>query len=175
VKKITLYIALIVLLPLFYACKALFGISVSYSTTGASIPAEMTTFTVKNFRNRGAGCSPNIAYVLRDGLQDKIQSQTSLKMVTNKGDAMFEGEITNCTVQPLAVQGNNTAAKTRFTISISVSYTNELDEEQNFKQTFTRYEDYSSSQNFSDVEDDLIDIIVEQLTEDIFNKAFVNW
>jgi hypothetical protein len=38
-----------------------------------------------------------------------------------------------------------------------------------------RYRDYESSQNISDIESALIEEITNELAEDIFNKAFVNW
>ena len=48
-------------------------------------------------------------------------------------------------------------------------------EELNFNQTFSRYKDYESSQNLSEIEDILITEITNELVEDIFNKAVVNW
>ncbi len=151
------------------ACK------ISYSFTGASIPPEMKTFTVKNIQNQGMTCSPMIAFQFREELQDKIQSQTSLKLVNKKGDAVFEGVITDCNLRQLAVQGDNMAARNRYTIKVKIKYTNEIDPEQNFDASFSRYEDFSSEQNFNDVENELIDELIDQLSEDIFNKAFVNW
>jgi hypothetical protein len=45
----------------------------------------------------------------------------------------------------------------------------------NFEQTFSRYSDYTSDLNFTAIESGLMQEIVSFLTEDIFNKAFVNW
>jgi hypothetical protein len=44
-----------------------------------------------------------------------------------------------------------------------------------FDQSFSRYEEYDASQSLTDVEGPLIEIIVENLVEDIFNKAFISW
>ena len=44
-----------------------------------------------------------------------------------------------------------------------------------FSQNFTRFRDYDSSLSLNDVEEALIKQINEELVEDIFNKAFVNW
>ena len=63
----------------------------------------------------------------------------------------------------------------RLTITVRVRFTNKFDDSQNFDQTFSRYADYSSSQNLSSVESTLISDISDALTDDIFNKAFVNW
>ena len=61
------------------------------------------------------------------------------------------------------------------TIGIKVVYTNSVEPELDFESNFSRYEDYDSSQNLADVENELIDLIIESIVEDIFNKAFVNW
>ena len=34
---------------------------------------------------------------------------------------------------------------------------------------------YDSAQNIIDIEDDLIDQILNEICEDIFNKTFLNW
>ena len=76
---------------------------------------------------------------------------------------------------PVAIQGNETAAMNRLTITVRVRFVNKFDENQNFDQTFSRYSDYSSTQNLSSVESGLISEICDALTDDIYNKAFVNW
>ncbi|MCA1747810.1 MAG: LPS assembly lipoprotein LptE, partial [Bacteroidales bacterium] len=85
------------------------------------------------------------------------------------------GEIRNYETRPTAITGNETAARNRLTISVRVVYTNDVDPEADFDSSFSRYEDYDSSQNLADVEGELIDLIVESIMDDIFSKAFVNW
>ena len=63
----------------------------------------------------------------------------------------------------------------RLTITVKVRFVNKFDDTQNFEQTFSRYADYASSRNFSSVESTLVTEISDALTDDIFNKAFVNW
>jgi hypothetical protein len=64
----------------------------------------------------------------------------------------------------------------RITITVSVDFTNKKNEKQNFEnKTFTRYQDYSSSLSLAAVQDDLIKEINDQLVQDIFNQAVVNW
>ena len=88
---------------------------------------------------------------------------------------VFSGEIRNYETKPTAITGEETAARNRLTISIRVVYTNNIDPEAGFESSFSRYEDYDSSQSLADVEDELIELIIENILEDIFNKAFVNW
>lgn len=91
------------------------------------------------------------------------------------GDLNLDGNIIQYVVQPVAIQGNETAAMNRLTIGVSVKFTNKTDPKQNWETTFSRYQDYSSSSNLSSVQSKLIADITEQLVQDIFNKAVVNW
>ena len=87
----------------------------------------------------------------------------------------FEGEITRYEAEPLAVTGREIAELNRFTITVRVKYTNTVNPDESFDTQFSRFEDYESSKDLQSVEQDLSEKILEQITEDIFNQAFVNW
>ncbi len=98
-----------------------------------------------------------------------------MELIQGTGQVSFSGEIRNYDTKPTAITGAETAARNRLTISVRVVYTNAVEPELDFDTNFSRYEDYDSSSNLADVENELIDLIVEAIVEDIFNKAFVNW
>lgn len=148
---------------------------VSYSFTGASIPTEAKTASIKTFANNASLINPSLSSQFTEELKTKIQSQSNLMLLNSGADLSFEGEITQYFTQPIAIQGNQTAALNRLTISINVRYANRFNEKQNFEQTFSRYLDYDSKKNLSEVESDLVKQISDLIVEDIFNKAFVNW
>lgn len=135
----------------------------------------METFTVNYFPNRAAIVQAQLSQTFTDALMDKIQSNTSLEMTTSGGDVEFSGEITGYVTRPTAITGDETAAMNRLTITVRVAYTNYIEPDLDFDSSFSRYEDYSSSQDLSQVEAQLIELIIENLMEDIFNKAFVSW
>lgn len=151
------------------------GLKIKYSFTGASIPVEAKTISVATFQNRASLVVPGLTQTLTDALIDMCRAQTNLDMATSGGDLSFEGEITDYKTQPLTVSGDEQAAMNRFSISIRIRYVNSFNADQSFDQTFTRYQDYSSTLNLSDVEASLTEEIVKMLIEDIFNRAFVNW
>ena len=103
------------------------------------------------------------------------RAQTNLLFTTDVGDVNFEGEISDYNSRPLTVAADARAAMNRFSISVRVKFTNAVEPDLSFEQTFTRYEDYESNTNLSQVEKQLSDKIVELLIEDIFNRAFANW
>lgn len=151
------------------------GCKVSYSFSGVNISPEITTVSVDYFPNRAPVVQAQLSQLFTDALIDKIQSNTNLELVQGSGQVSFSGEIRNYSTKPTAITGQETAARNRLTIGVKVVYTNSVEPELDFESSFSRYEDYDASQNLSDVENELIDLIVESLVEDIFNKAFVNW
>jgi len=148
---------------------------VSYSFSGVNISPEVQTYTVNYFPNRAPIVQAQLSQLFTDALMDKIQGSTSLDLSTDGGDVQFSGEITGYNTRPTAITGNETAARNRLTITVRVKYTNLMEPELDYDTSFSRYEEYDSSRNLSDVENELIEIIVEYLVEDIFNRAFVSW
>jgi len=148
---------------------------VNYSFTGASIAEDIKTVSVKTFQSYAPLANANLSQTFTEALKDKFLSQTNLDLVTKNGDLQFEGSITGYNVTSVAIQGNETAALNRLTITVKVKFTNTKDSNLDFETNFARYTDYESSQNLGSIEDGLIVEINEQLTQDIFNKAVSNW
>lgn len=158
-----------ILLLLLTSCR------MSYSFTGASISPNVKTVTIPTLPNNAPLVVPTLSRTLTDALRDYFTSQTSLNIVERGGDLNLDASITGYIVQPVAIQGNETAAMNRLTITVNVKFTNKTDEKQNWESSFSRYLDYSSSLQLSSVQDGLIKGISDQLVQDIFNKAVVNW
>jgi hypothetical protein len=154
---------------LLQACK------VSYSFTGANT-GNLETVSVQYFVDRSNLAPPNLPQYVTDELKDMIQSQTKLNLVNGLAEANFEGEVRIYDGQrPVAISGDDVASLNRFTIAVKVKYTNSLDPDMDFEETFSQYQDYDSKMSFQNVENELKEDIVKQIIEDIFNKAFVNW
>ncbi len=150
-----------------------------YSFTGGSIGA-LKTVSVPIFENTSALVNPNLSQSFTEALKARIRSQTSLSFLRTEGEANFEGRITDYNILPVAIQGNQqvTAGLTRLTITVQVKYTNRLKGEENksFDQAFTRFIDFDQTKGpFASQEQNLVKQVNDQLTEDIYNKAFANW
>ncbi|OPZ96957.1 MAG: hypothetical protein BWY70_01618 [Bacteroidetes bacterium ADurb.Bin408] len=146
-----------------------------YSFTGASIAPEIKTISIQYFSNQAALVQPTLSQTLTDALKDRFMQQTNLNVVNGRGDLNIEGAIVNYNTQPVAIQADDKAALNRLTITVRVTFTNELNEKQNFETNFSRYEDYDSKLSLASVEENLIKVITDALVDDIFNKAVVNW
>jgi hypothetical protein len=166
----------ILIIPGIAVCLCMIGsCKVNYSFKGTTIDQRIKTYSVQNFNNRAPLVQARLSQILTDALKDKIQSQTNLKLVNGFADVEFSGDITNYDTRPTAITGQETAALNRFTISIKVKYNNSVNPELSFDQGFSRYEDYASSKNLASVEDELTKLIIDNIVEDVFNRAFINW
>lgn len=149
---------------------------VNYSFTGASISPNVKTLTIRYFPNNASNVIPTLSTAFTDALKDYFTTQSNLTLTDHGGDLTVEGAITGYDpASPVAIQGNETAAMNRMTITVNVKFTNRTNEKQNFESSFTRYKDYPSAQPLPSIQDQIIKEINDQLVQDIFNKAVVNW
>lgn len=157
----------VVLLCSFSGCKV-------YSLSGAVI--EGKSINIHLLENRAQNVVPSLAATLTDKLRSRILSQTGLSPVA-RDDADYDmtGSIIGYTVTVTGAQNVQTATKNRLTVSVKITFKNRKNEKANFAQTFTRFSDFDASQTLQNVENALIEDIGNQLADDIFNKAFVNW
>ena len=151
------------------------GCTVSITMSGASIPENINTFSVQYINNRAPLINPELSSTLTEGLKDRIQNESRLSLVNEGGDVDFSGDITSYTTQPMALKADAVSAQTRLTVSVKIRCRNAKDPQKDWEQTFSAYQDYDSENNLADVESELVELIVEELTENIFNKAFADW
>lgn len=149
--------------------------SVSMTMSGASIPDNIQSFSVQYFDNRAPLINPTLSQDLTEGLKDRITNESRLKLEANTGDVDFSGQITNYNVRPMAIQADALSAETRLTMTVKVRYKNYKDPKVNWESSFSAFRDFESSQNINAVEGDLTKEMIEEITENIFNKAFADW
>ncbi|MCH8903923.1 MAG: LptE family protein [Bacteroidetes bacterium] len=165
-KKYLLVITLIAILSA--SCRI-------YKFSGISISSEVKTISIAHFPNNASFVVPTLSQDLTEALKDKFISETSLVLIERNGDLNIAGSITNYNITPVAPTANETALLNRLTITIKVSFVNSKEENQDWEKSFSRFTEFDSSVNISDIELQLIDEINAQLIEDVFNKAVVNW
>lgn len=151
------------------------GVAIKYSLSGASIPPDAKTFSVAYFPNNATMVSPILSSTLTDALVDIFTRRTRLQQVEEGGDFAFEGEITNYTSVTASVSSDDYATLNRLTISITVRFTNAIDDTKSWSKSFSAYEDYDSTQLLTEVEGTLIPEIVDKLVTDIFMASASDW
>lgn len=164
-------------LIIFLALLTITGCRFRLAFNDASIPADAFTASVQYFVIDAPLAKPTFGQSLTEAMKDIIQSQSRLNLVSRDGDVQFSGRVTRYAVSPVAVQGGDASqtALNRLTVSVNVQFVNTKNMEQSYESTFTKYADFSSSQNLASVEEQLLTEITQLLVQDIFNKAFSQW
>ena len=153
----------------FAACLIILLLSsctISYKFNGASINYNLIkTISVSDFPIRAALVYPPLSEVFTNSLKDAYTQQTALQMVDVNGDLQVEGEITGYDLSPQAVGTDAYATMTRLTITVKVRFTNTKEPQYDFDRTFSAYQDFSSTQMLTDVQDGLIETITDELVD----------
>jgi len=165
IKQVTIIVILTMISSILGGC---------YSFQGASIPPDVNTYSVEFFLNRAATVNPKLSQIVTEKLKDKMNN-TRLNFVRENGDFSFSGAITTYNVAPIAVQDNANATKNRLTITVNVKFVCPKHPESNFTTDFSAFEDFDATKNLSTLESTLVSTITDQLIQEIFNKAAVNW
>ncbi len=167
--KALLYTLIVSVLIVVSAC------TVNYSFSGADIPAEAETFSVQQFQIATPLATPDYGLVLSEAMKDLMLAQTRLDLADKRGDLQFEGVVTGYQIGNAAISSDEFTSLNRLTITVKVIYTNTIEKEKSFERSFSRFVDYDSGQNFSEIETELIADVNAQLIQDIFDASLGAW
>lgn len=150
--------------------------SVSFKDKG-SMPEEWKTFSVKTLEVLAPNAPLSYSANLTEQLKDGIQNNTRLLLNTNfgKGEVNIDGKITNYSVNPIAIQGNDNATQNRLTITVQFSIEITKPKEELISVTSTRFSDFDANTNLAGVESKLLEEINTQIIQDVINKLMSNW
>lgn len=146
-----------------------------YNFTGAK-PVDAKTFQVNYFQNNAPLVEPGIERTFTIELQDIIQSQTNLNLVSQGGELLYEGEIVDYRVTPMTATADQRAAQNRLTITVMVRFSNRNKEEDNFEKRFSFFYDFDANQQLVGSQlTTALDVIFERITQDVFNESLAKW
>jgi hypothetical protein len=165
-----LKIKIITILTLFL----LVSCNVKYNFTGTG-KINAKTFQVNYFQNNAEIVEVGIERTFTQKLQNTIQNQTNLDLVTSGGDLLYEGEIVEYRITPMAANANQQSSQNRMTITINVRYSSKNSEDDNFEKRFSFFHDYDANLLPSAVLNEALEIIYERITQDIFNESLAKW
>ncbi|MEO8766358.1 MAG: LPS assembly lipoprotein LptE [Ginsengibacter sp.] len=147
-----------------------------YSTKDtAPIPPEVKTFRVNYLENKARYVNPQITPAITEKLKQKIIGQTRLRQ-TNNDDAHYDisGYLSDYSVTTTGVSGQ-TASTNRLNVTFHLIFKNTLDDKKSLETDVTSNYDFSAGKTLPDVESQISDQIVKNVTDAIFNKIFSNW
>ena len=153
----------------------LLAFSSCYSFKDVSIPPEVKTVRIQYIENKARIINPQLSQRLTDKLRQKVTNQTRLSQ-TNNEEAHYDisGQIVEYYVTTSGISGQQ-AASNRLNITVHLVFKNRLDDKKSFETDLTRNFDFSASLSLNQAEASLNDQIVQNLTDEIFNRIFSNW
>lgn len=161
---------------LLLAVVALSGCSISYKFNGANINYQTThSISVADFPNNAAMVNPLLSPTLTEAIRDLYQRQTRLQVLSKGGDLEIEGEIVGYDISQGAIAANSYASESKLTIRVTVHFTNNIYPEESFDKTYSASQTYDASQLLSDVQDQLCNIIITEISENIYNDTVAKW
>lgn len=150
--------------------------TISYKFNAASIDYSKTsTLTIRDFPNQAAMVYPPLSQLFTETMKDLYNRKTRLQLVNDNGDLEIEGEITGYELTPTAVKEDAWASETRLTVTIRVRFTNRPEPDKDFEQSFSAYREFDANRMLTDVQDELIQQISEEIADQIFNATVANW
>jgi hypothetical protein len=166
--KITKYILILLVACVINSC----GV---YNFTGTG-QIDAKTFQVNYFQNNAELIEPGIERTFTLQLQDIIQNQTNLNLVTSGADLVYEGEIVGYNISPMTATADQKAAQNRLTVRVNVRFSNKNKEEDHFEKQFSFFYDYGGqSQLVGSQLTTALDEIFTRITQDIFNESLAKW
>ena len=150
-----------------------------YSFKDVSIPPEVKTIRLGFIENRARIVDPQLSPQLTDKLKQKINNQTKLTQVqSDNADYDVTAYVSDYSVSTSGVSAQ-AAATNRLTVSVHIALKNRLNDQKlgtpDFETDITRNFDFPASQSVNDAQAALTPQIVDNMTDDIFNRLFSNW
>jgi outer membrane lipopolysaccharide assembly protein LptE/RlpB len=139
-----------------------------------TLPPDIKTVKVHVFESRARYTNTQFPTRLKDALELKVVRQTRLSR-SNSEDAHYqiEGYVSGYDVNPSGISGQTTATE-RLTVSIHLTVRNTLHgktEEYDVSRSF----DYPANLTLQEAEVRLLDEMIRNLSDEIFNRIFSNW
>lgn len=149
--------------------------SISYKFTGTSINYDLIkTIQIDNIPNRAPyGWAP-MEGIFNNKLQDIYANQTRLQMVKRGGDLHIAGEITAYDQFNKAISADGYSSQVQLRLTVNIRFENKKTN-QNWERQFSATTQYDASQQLSAVQESLVNEMVKDLTEQIFNATVADW
>lgn len=157
-------------------CATVFcGCAVSYKFTGTNIDyAVIKSMQLDKIANRAPyGWAPMEA-MLNNKLQDLYANQTRLQMVKRNGDLHVSGEITAYDQYNKAISADGYSSQVQLKMTVNIRFENRKNNQQ-WERQFTATTQYDATQSLSSVQESLVQEMVNDISDQIFNATVADW
>ena len=148
----------------------------SYKLNGASIDYNtVKTISIDNFQNRATYQWAPMAPMFNNSLSDIYNRQTKLRQVKRDGDLAVSGEITSYDQTNKSVSASGYSSMVQLKMSVKVKFVNSKEHKDDFERSFSATREYDSSQQLTSVQEELVQQMIDDIVDQIFNATVANW
>ncbi|HVK96740.1 MAG TPA: LPS assembly lipoprotein LptE [Flavisolibacter sp.] len=142
------------------------------------LPDSIRTVRVQFIENKAPYVNPQLSPTLTERLKQKIVNQTRLTQ-TNNDNADFDisGTVTDYAVSTSGItssQGQQQTSINRLTVTVAIRLNNQK-QNKNEEFSVSRSFDFDARRSLQSAEAALLDEMIRNLTDEIFNRIFSNW
>ncbi|WP_369793329.1 LptE family protein [Prevotella sp. HUN102] len=150
--------------------------SVSYKFNGASIDySKVRSIQIADFPIRSSYVWGPMGPMFNNELKDVFANHTRLQQVKRNGDLKIEGEITQYQQRNKSVSSEGYSAQTELSMTVNVRFVNTTNHNEDFERQFTATASYETKQSLNSVQEKLVEQMVKDITDQIFNATVANW
>lgn len=148
-----------------------------YSFTGATIPEHLETVAIPQVEDHSTSPFTSLDETLTEQLTDRFVQQTRLSLTPaeQEADAVLTARIRRYENRPTSVGGQEQATRNRVTVTVAVTYLDQLNDDVLLDRTFSSFEDYDPLETGPDGEQAAAETALANVADDVFTAATSNW
>lgn len=150
--------------------------TVSYKFTGTNIDYTKTkTISLDKFPIRANYVWSPMESMFYNTITDAFAQKTKLSVIKRNGDLQLSGEIVEYSQTNKSISSDGYSAQVQLKITVNVRFVNTVRHEEDFEQRFSATADYDSSQQLTAVQEQLVQEMIDDIVDQIFNATVANW
>ena len=150
--------------------------TISYKFTGTSIDYTKTkTVSLDKFPIRANYVWSPMESMFYNSLSDAFAQKTKLKVLKRGGDLQLSGEIVEYSQTNKSISSDGYSAQVQLKITVNVRFVNNIKHDEDFEQRFSATAEYDSSQQLNAVQEQLVQEMIDDIVDQIFNATVANW
>ena len=155
---------------------ALTACTISYKFTGTSIDYTKTkTISIDKFPIRANYVWSPMESMFYNSISDAFAQKTKLTVLKRNGDLQLSGEITEYSQTNKSISSDGYSSMVQLKITVNVRFVNNIKHDEDFEQRFSATADYDATQQLATVQESLVQEMIDDIVDQIFNATVATW
>ena len=149
---------------------------ISYKLNASSIDYNtVKTISIEPFVNHSLYQWAPMTSMFNESISDLYARQTNLKQVKSDGDLQISGEITGYDQTNKSISADGFSSMVQLKLTVKVRFVNNTDHKDDFDSQFSSTREYDSKQQLSAVQEELVQQMIDEILDQVFNATVANW